>query len=91
MNGDAIVNVLGETFTAGKYGCPYALGRNNEADALADPLLVQYGQGTPAEQLTRKQVGKRHVVLKAMGQYDQAKPFENELIRRARRKLGLAR
>jgi len=81
--GVAMRDARGRFLTAGMVGCLRGLGRQTEAEAMAAPVLVELGYGTPIEQLSGEHVGTLYPLLKRMGLPGEAERFKQELIRRA--------
>ncbi len=80
--GQAVVDVSGRVLTSGIVGCLRGLGRHDEANALAGPLLERYGYGTPVEALTREQLGTLYLALTKMGRTEEAAELRREMRRR---------
>jgi len=83
QTGVAMRDARGRALTAGMVGCLRGLGRQAEADAMAAPILVELGYGTPIEQLSGENVGTLYPLLKKMGLPGEAERFKQELLRRA--------
>ncbi len=86
--GQAIVDVRGDSLTAEKVGCLRGLGRDAEANVLAEPLLRRHRHGTPLDELNAKELGELYGLLKKMCRDEEAAVFEKEMLRRADQKLG---
>lgn len=84
--GYAVVEARGHRLTASKIGCLRGLGREAEAQQLAEPLLQRYGYGQPLETLAPTDLGALCSMLKEMGYTDENKRYFAEICRRSRLK-----
>ena len=81
--GYTVVDVRGDRLTASKIGCLYGLGRDGEAEALAEPLLRRKGFHEPVESLTGESLGDLRALLDEMGRREDVARFDKERQRRA--------
>ncbi len=81
--GHAMVDIRDERLIAGKVGCLRGLGRHEEADKLAEPLLKQYRYSAALKDLADDDVGNLYPILAEMGRSEEAERCKQELHRRA--------
>ncbi len=81
-NGFSASRLDGECLAVGQAECLRGLGRTQEADGLAGPILERYGYGSPLEELERSQLSRLQVLLGEMGREKEAKQLREECGRR---------
>lgn len=80
--GCTLVDVRSEWMRASVVACLRGLGRDQEADGLAEEVLRRHHYGAPLETLTDGELGTLSILLKKMGRDQEAEQCNREQSRR---------